>query len=314
MGKIAIVDIDSKIPNLALKKIEKYHLDGGDQVMWNPLPLWENTFDKVYVSCVFTDNRTKATKWEGLAEIGGSGYDLKKRLPPEIESVKPRINLGFATRGCIRKCDFCIVPEKEGSIRIVGELLDLWDGKSREVTLLDNNILAVPDHFKLICRQARENGIRVDFNQGLDHRLLSEEIIHELRSIRHKEYRFAFDQISDLDTVETALDMLIDNGLKRSFWYVLVGYNTTFAQDLWRLDYLRGRNQTVFVQRYRKTKGNLLLGQWANQHALFKAMNFWQFLQLSKYKAYRVKYADEVDFYLEGGSHARVQENQQGSI
>ena len=154
--KVLIIDIDSRIPNLALKKIEKYYLDKGDEVLWN-IPLAKDIVDKVYVSCVFTKNKNKCNFWEGMGDIGGSGYSLEINLPLEIEAVKPRINYGFTTRGCIRNCKFCIVPKKEGKIRIEGELLDLWDGYSKKVIVMDNNILALPTHFEMVCRQAREN-------------------------------------------------------------------------------------------------------------------------------------------------------------
>ena len=219
--RILFIDIDSKIPNFALKKIEKYHLDKGDEIIWNN-ELFKNSVDKIYVSCVFDWNKSKCKEWEGKAEIGGSGYSLEKVLPPEIEEVKPRINLGFTSRGCIRKCLFCIVPQKEGKIRPVGDLLDLWDGKSKDVIVLDNNILALPDHFKLICRQARENKIKVDFNQGLDCRLLTEDVVKELKSIRHPEFRFAFDDPALLPIVDKAISLLQKYNINRCTWYVLV--------------------------------------------------------------------------------------------
>ena len=293
-----MIDIDSRIPNLALTKIEKYHLDRKDHVMWDPEPLWLSTADKVYVSCVFEKNKAETAKWEGLAEIGGSGYSLTKQLPPEIEAVKPHINLGFTTRGCFRHCPFCIVREKEGKLRVVGDLLDLWDGHSKAITLIDNNILGMPEHFRLICQQAREKKLLVDFNQGLDHRLLNADIVQELQTIRHREYRFSFDSILYLPSVKRALNLLKAGGLNRNFWYVLVGFDSTFSEDMERLEYLKSEGQTVFVQRYSKTRGNLLLGQWANRHGLFKAMTFRQFLELPRYKAYLKKYRNEVEGYL----------------
>jgi len=54
--KVLLIDIDSKIENLALKKIEKYHLDKGDEVVWN-FPLMP--VDKTYVSCIFSWNADK---------------------------------------------------------------------------------------------------------------------------------------------------------------------------------------------------------------------------------------------------------------
>lgn len=302
MGQnILIIDIDSKIINIALKKIELYHQRRGDHVLWD-LPLWsEEWADRVYVSCIFIENRDQCFDWEGFAAIGGSGYDLTMKLPPEIEIVRPHINLGFTSRGCPRDCPFCIVPRKEGKFTVVGDLLDLWDGDTKSIlTVMDNNILADTEHFRKICGQARDNRIRVDFNQGLDHRFLTGEVVTELKTIRHKEFRFAFDNPEDLPGVDNAISLLQSNGLRSSFWYVLVGFDTKFREDLMRLNYLRDRGQTAFVQRYKKTRGNRLLAQWANQHALFKAMTFGEFLEIARYKKFVQKYRDEVDFYFEG--------------
>lgn len=304
--RIAIIDIDrTRMPNLALAKVAKYHTDRADRVLWNPLPLWAATADRVYVSCVFEKNRGLAAGWEGLAEIGGSGYSLSKRLPPEIEAVKPRINLGFAVRGCIRHCPFCIVPQKEGPPRIVGDLLDLWDGSSKVITLLDNNILAVPEHFRKICQQAREKGIRVDFNQGLDHRLLTEDIAGELKTIRHREYRFSFDNIAYLPSVRRALGIIKKAGLGVTFWYVLVGFDSTFAEDYERVMFLRERGQTVFIQRFKKTPGNMLLARWVNQIPIFKGMSFEQFLTLPRNAKFYRKYRDEIEGYFDGNKGVR---------
>ncbi len=293
--KVLIINIDSKIPNLALKKIEKYYIDKGAEVIWD-MPLAINIVDKTYVSCVFTKNKSKCNGWVGKAEVGGSGYSIEKELSPEIDAVLPRINYGFTTRGCIRKCDFCIVPRKEGKIHIVGDLLDLWDGKSKEVTVMDNNILALPEHFMMICKQAREHKIKVDFNQGLDHRLLTPEIVDLLSSISHPEYRFAFDHPSYLTTVGKAIKLLSDGGINRCNWYVLVGFNTTHEEDLMRLNYLREHNQRAYVQRY-ETHYNepfyIGLARWVNQPNLFVGMTWQQFLDYPRPDHKRLKEAIE---------------------
>ena len=280
--KILIIDIDSKIPNYALKKIEKYHLDKGDEVVWN-LPLYRQLADKVYVSCVFEKNKYKCFDWQddGKCLIGGSGYDLYTKLPDEIEQIKPRINLGFTTRGCIRNCQFCIVPKKEGRIKIVGDLLDLWDGKSKDVLLLDNNILAVPNHFRVICRQARENKIRLDFNQGLDHRLLNQGVVDELKTISHQELHFAWDNMEDFDTVDNAITLLQDNNINRCTWFVLAGFNTTFQDDLFRVNYLKSRNQNAYLMRFNGKTTNQLtaLARWVNNRSWFQAISWGEFLE-----------------------------------
>lgn len=295
--KVSIINIDSKIPNLALKKIEKYHLEKGDEVIWD-FPLMP--VDKTYVSIVFNWNQNQAKQYPN-AEIGGSGYDLKKTLPLEIDRTKPRINIGFTTRGCIRKCPFCIVPEKEGGIKIEGDIYDLWDKKSKDIILLDNNILALSKHFKLICSQLRKEKLRVDFNQGLDCRLLNKDMVKELKSIRHIEYRFAFDSMKIEPQVIKAIKLLRKYKINRCNWYVLVGFNTTFKEDLIRLNLLRKLNQNAYVQRYNFTqdKKYIPLARWANQHHIFNGMTWEQFINRSENKKYK-KYVDNITMCLAG--------------
>lgn len=278
------------MPNLALKKIEKYHTNRGDEIIWN-LPLAKPVADKIYISCIFKQNKKKCFDWQDDSKclIGGSGYDLSITLPDEIESIKPHINLGFTTRGCIRHCEFCIVPEKEGRIRIVGDLLDLWDGKSKDIILLDNNILALPKHFNLICKQARGNNIRLDFNQGLDCRLLDQNIVDELKFIRHKELHFAFDDLSYFNSVDRAITLLQKNGINRCNWYMLTGFNTTSGENLFRANYLKSRNQNAYVMRYNDSKDRKLipLSQWVNNRKWFQGMDFNQFLDMFENRKYR---------------------------
>lgn len=283
--KVLLINIDSKkIPNLALKKIEKYHLDNDDEVIWD-FPLMAHQVDKIYVSCVFEKNKDQCKQWEDIAHIGGSGYDIEKKLPDILENIKPKINLGFTTRGCIRNCKFCIVPQKEGKIRVVGDLLDLWDGKSKDVVLLDNNILALPDHFKMICKQARDNNIRLDFNQGLDCRLLNKDNVNELRSTKTHELRFAWDNPKDEKRIVGAIKMLKKVGINRSMFYVLVGFDTTKEEDLYRLEKLKSLGQRPYCMRYKNIKGNRFyndLASWVNQQRFFASMDFETFQKCRK--------------------------------
>lgn len=285
--KVLLIDIDSSIPNLALAKCKAFHEQRGDTVSEN-FPLAASTADRIYVSCVFQKNRHEAEQYEVYPQalIGGSGYDLKSKLPPEIDVIKPRINMGFTTRGCIRKCGFCVVPEKEGNIRIVGDLLDLWDGKNKRVTIMDNNILAVPEHFKLICRQARDNNIRIDFNQGLDHRLLTPEIVQELAITPISAYRFAYDGLGMRKSVNRAVALLHAHGINYAQWYVLVGYNTSLREDVQRINHLRFLHQRAFVQRYKPEDRNYItIARWAN-HRQISNMTLMQFMKHEGKAAY----------------------------
>ncbi len=282
--RIGLYNLEPQYMNLALEKIRIYHKQKGDEVE-DCTPIQANGFDMVYASSIF-DFTNKRYVSDSMLK-GGTGFDLTTKLPSEIEAIKPHLNRGFTTRGCIRNCSFCVVPRKEGHIHAVGDLLDLWDGKSKEIVLHDNNILALPEHFEMVCRQAIEHKLGLDMNQGLDHRLLTPEIVDLLAVTPHKEYHFAFDHPNMVDSVERAIGLLSAKGIKRSIWYVLAGYNTTFDEDLFRLNYLREHNQNAYLMRY-QTKENkrdkklISLARWANQHHIFHGMDWGQFLRALK--------------------------------
>lgn len=263
---------DPKYPRIPLKKVEKYYLDRGDKVIWD-MPIFANVADEIWVSCIFTWNKDKAAQWEGRAKwIGGSGYDMTKKLPPEIDAIKLYINYGFTTQGCIRKCSFCFVPKMEGDLHIVGDLYDLWDGKSKKITLLDNNILGNPEHFKKICQQARDNKLELDFNQGLDARLLTDELVQEIKKTRINPVRFAFDDPKIKPIIEKKLEILKKYNIK-AMWYVLVGFNSSFEEELSRVEFLIKNNQRAYVMRHercRDDKRYVALSRWCNSPLLGK--------------------------------------------
>lgn len=277
--RVGLYNLEPKYKNLALEKLRIYHQQQGDEV--------EDYFalaryDKVYASSIFTF--TDKSKVPEGAVCGGTGFDLTTKLPPEIEEIKPHLNFGFTTRGCIRNCAFCVVHAKEGWIKIVGDLLDLWDGKATFLVLMDNNALALPDHFTHNCRQAQKYHIKLDWNQGLDHRLLTPALCRLLAETPHIEYRFAFDSPASYKSVDKAIGMLKDAGINRSMWYVLVGFNTTFQEDLDRLNFLRECAQKAFVMRFNAKKSVKLdaLADWVNGYVGFAAMSFDEFLRESK--------------------------------
>lgn len=278
--KIGLIQLDGKTINIALEKIKMYYEQKGDFVSYIT-EIESNLYDKVYCSSIFTftDKRYVKKNWI----CGGSGFDLQSKLPDEIENMKPKINIGFTTRGCIHNCGFCIVPKKEGKIKVVGDIYDFWDGKNKDIILYDNNILAIPEHFYKICEQIKKEKLKVDFNQGLDCRLLNDEIGKTLSELSHKEYHFAFDSISYKNKVENALELLNKYGIKRSTWYVLIGYDTTYENDYERLNFLRDNNQNAYVQRYNNIKLERKkneLYSWAMQKHLFHKYTFEKYCRI----------------------------------
>ena len=113
--KIGLIDIDGhNFPNLALMKLAAWHKVNGDTVAMTT-PEDAGDFDWGYASKVFSF--TPMPELPGSFEIGGAGVNLSKSLPEEIEHLCPDYelygldySLGFLTRGCVRKCPWCVVP------------------------------------------------------------------------------------------------------------------------------------------------------------------------------------------------------------
>lgn len=282
MSKILIIDIDSTRRNYALDKIKIYHKLKGDKVR-SGYPYKLELYDKVYCSVVFGWNKKLVEKYEGRAEIGGSGYDIYKKLPSEIDKIKIHKNYGYTSRGCFRNCAWCIVPAKEGKLKYEMDLLDLWDGKNKDITLYDNNILAMPDHFRKVCKQAKNNKIRLDFNSGLDFRLINDENLQEINNISHRVLRFSWDNINDRLTVINKIKLLNKYEFKRSIWYILTGYNSEPAEDLERVNELRSLGQYVYLMRYKKTAWNGFLKRYCF-YQIYGKVSFSEWIKTNNYE------------------------------
>lgn len=290
--KIGIASIDSKIPNLALMKISAYHKSRGDRVeLFNPL---FSPYDLVYASKVFTDKPDDLYLPDNTIK-GGSGYDLKSVLPTEIESIYPDYSLfnceyaiGFTSRGCIRNCPWCIVPKKEGKIKAVADIYQFWHGQSH-LKLLDGNLTALPDHFEKILNQLIKEKIYVDFNQGLDIRLLTPEMAKLLSIVRlWKQIHFAWDSMSYEHAVRRGIHILSSFGMYRNkvMFYVLIGFDTTPEEDLYRVEVLRGLNIDPFVMPFnRRDEYQRKFARWVNHKAIFKSVG-WEEYKICKEKIY----------------------------
>lgn len=233
--KILLSDLDvieqrRPFPNLALMKLSAYHKAKGDEV-WLNFPLCLP--DKEYASCVFSWNRNGTSRLQNGAIVGGSGINLKAELLPEIEHTMPdytlypkiTFSLGFTSRGCIRRCPWCIVPEKEGQSRPWCRIYEFWDRRHSKIVLLDNNILAT-SNWRMTMDDLIAEGLEVDFNQGLDIRLVNEENVGYLKRLKTKKLRFAFDNIAYKPAVLEGTRLLFENGIppRKLSFYVLVGF------------------------------------------------------------------------------------------
>ena len=276
--KIGLIDIDSTIPNLALMKLSAWHKLQGDQVEFY-MPLWK--YDKVYASKIFRFSDMPELP-EGCIN-GGTGFDLTTTLPPEVESIYPDYDLyrcdyaiGFITRGCNRKCSFCYVPEKEGKIKKVGDIDSFWRGQ-KKIMLIDNNITAHPDCVAMI-KYLKETKAKIDFNQGMDLRLMTDDIAKELSTVKlWKQIHFAWDDIKMEKAILKGLDCLIANGVKKYkiMVYVLIGFDSTPIEDLYRVMKLKDYGVDPFVMPFdKKDKYQRRFARWVNMKATFKTVKW----------------------------------------
>lgn len=275
-------------PNLALMKISAFHKAQGDTVEW----WWGfGQYDRVYMSKVFDDSYTPDMPEPlNAKEVirGGTGYGLKNQLPPEIERVCPDYGLypeltkdtayGFLTRGCPNNCPFCCVCEKEGrESRKVADLADWWQGQ-KNIVLMDPNLLACRDHMALLDQLAA-SGAWVDINQGLDARLLTPKNIDAIKKIKIKEIHFAWDLMKNSKRIIKGLNLWKRLGKKNRHgkWgtvYVLVNFNTTMAENLYRIYTLDKMGFDPYVMIYDKPNAPReirLLQRWCNNKIIFRS-------------------------------------------
>lgn len=198
--------------------------------------------------------RASAFRQQGLrVRAGGPAVTLcPDRLPDFVEIGGEIPALGhhnpdatFTSRGCIRQCAFCAVPRIEGGLVELAE----WEPKP---IVCDNNLLACSRrHFDRVidCLKSLKG---VDFNQGLDARLLTSYHAGRLAELDLAVARLSWDRMEDESHVMGALGLLREAGFpkRRTRAYVLIGYDDSPADALYRLETLRGYGVRPFAQRY----------------------------------------------------------------
>lgn len=298
--RIGLIEIDSILPNLALMKLSAYHKALGHEVEFAEDG---RNYDKLFASAIFSKSTAKCEelirRYGKDIEIGGSGWSLDKDLPADIEYTKPDYSLydagrvarrirgimskerrltkaketvmagiGFTSRGCIRNCPFCIVPQKEGCFRQHSEIRDIINPLSNTIILHDNNFTADPCCIEKL-QEIRERNLTVDINQGIDVRLMTEEKAAALSSVRHlRSVHFAWDLMENEKSVMEGTSILLRYIRPyRLMCFMLVGFNTTFEEDQYRYQKLRELGIDPYVMRYNNRKDDIRLNhftRWVN--------------------------------------------------
>lgn len=299
---VLLVDVDLLKMNLALIKISAHHKKlGHDVVLQRGLSAPKNgagKFDFVYISCILRENAQDARRLakqfpSAEAQIGGCGINLTTELPPEIENIFPDYDLyqncdyslGYCTRGCPRSCEWCVIPAKEGKVRPVADIYQFYDRRFSKIIFLDNNILAVPKHFEKIVKQVTKEKLICDFQQAMDIRLVDDDNAKLIKKLKFISFpRFSWDNTKDEYLVMRGIEILRKNGVNRSIFYVLCGYDSTFEEDLYRVNKLRDLGQTTFVMIYDKNIFSIdirykYLRDWSNARTIFFSCTFEEYVK-----------------------------------
>lgn len=278
---------NTKYPNFALMKISAWHKSRGDKIDWFQ-PIWAEEYDRVYSSKVFTFTKKSQYLPEGTI-CGGTGYDMLINLPLGIEQSVPDYTLypfmdyalGFLTRGCSRKCSWCVVPQKEGEIKPYCDIDEIVRPGIKDVVLMDNNVLAHNHGLRQIEKMG-DMDVRVDFNQGLDARYIAtdEGIAKLLAKLKWSScIRLACDHKGMMPIVGKAVGLLRKHGIEAVFFsYVLV---KDVDDALERVEYLRKLKVKPFAQPFRSFDNSVQptpiqkrFARWVNRRQIFYSVSW----------------------------------------
>jgi len=322
--KIGIIDADllsnnsHRFPNLALMKISAYHkYRRSDKVTllmnYNDI----EKYDMVYISKVFdyTEIPIDIMKYDNLY-YGGTGfyYELMPDLPDFMEHMKPDYilyhswigdmmregakrkefeyyldySIGFMTRGCFRKCEFC-VNKKYDKVQLHSPVKEFLDEDKPYICLLDDNLFGYPK-WKDIIEELVATKKSFQFKQGLDLRLMTEEKAKTMSEVKYKgDYIFAFDNLKDRDLIEEKLTLWRKYCNKNTKLYVLVAYENQGIEDIKsmfeRIKILMKYKCVPYIMRYKDYKDSEFYGtyvnvaRWCIQQAQFKKRSYREWCQ-----------------------------------
>ena len=298
--KIGLIDVDGhNFPNIPLMKISAWHKQQGHSVEWYD-PMFSGHLDKVYMSKIFSFSPDYPYHINADEVItGGSGYCIElenglevyrkerdKNLPPEIEHIYPDYSLypkytqdtayGRLTIGCPMGCTFCHTGVKDGKKTVkVADLSEFWNGQ-KNIVLIDQSILSCRE-WRDLLQQLIDSGANVEFNGGLNIRMMTKEKAEMVTQIKQKIVHFAWDRYEDKKMIIPKFEMfkkISGFSERKMIVYTLVNYDTTLEQDLERIYTLRELGYWAYVMIYNKDSlppGHVYrkLQRWVNNRFIF---------------------------------------------
>ena len=292
--RIKLVQLDGKLPNLALMKLAHWHKAQGDDVglTRSVHPSLNESMmsypSRVYGSAIFAKSAPRVRQLLDVyphSVIAGTGTDNLSTVESVIGvgeyehydyAIYPEYqwSLGFTQRGCRLNCGFCVVPKKEGRPRSLNSITDIWrDGTPRNICLLDNDFFGQPkDQWQARISELIDGDFKVSFNQGVNIRLVDDEAAAALASVKYYDDQFksrrlytAWDRIGDEKIFFRGLERLNEAGIPSPhvMVYMLVGYapDETMEDVFYRFNHLKDAGCKPFPMVFDRTKRDMVAFQ-----------------------------------------------------
>jgi hypothetical protein len=319
LKRVLLFQIDGKMPNIALMRIAAHHRALGDEITFRKghtrfLGDAMSEPDLVYGSAIFERSRPMAERLKKdfpQAIVGGTGVDVGLSLEQigiqtreQDYSIFPGFaqSIGFTQRGCRLRCGFCVVPRKEGAVSEDRSPAEIWRGDPwpRELVLLDNDFFGQPNWPKRV-EEIRAGGFRVNFNQGINARFLTDESAAALAtldfrnaSMTTKRIYSAWDNAKDEARLFQGLGYLVKHGINPDnvMIYVLVGFwpGETEADRLYRIQKLIDFGVRPYPMPFVRTRELVGLQRWCNG-AYYKKIS-WPKWKAAKYQPSNLRLND----------------------
>jgi len=275
-NRVGLIDVDSKMPNLALMKISAYYKNQGCQVGW-AYPINYHKFNELFASSVF--DFSDKTWIHKNAICGGTGYDLKNWLPDDIDIVDPDYELyndmdysiQRFSRGCLMECPYCVVWKQFGKTETLKPMKLNPVGKW--IYVMDDNFFTNPFWEDAINEIISYNQpIKFD---GIDARTLSEVKCKYLSKVKLKtQIHMAWDN-PKTDLYNKFKEILQWISAYKIMVYVLIGYWSTPEEDLYRVEKLRELKIDPFAMPFNKDDAyQSRFARWVNHKAIFKSVKW----------------------------------------
>lgn len=197
--------------------------------VWDAVSYYKAQFPDVHLVLggIYASLLPEHAKRSGADEVHIGLFGKADGLLPDYSPVPEwKSSLLFASRGCIRKCGFCAVPKLEGApSELKNSIRHLIHPGHTSVTFFDNDILAMPN-WRAVFDELAELGIKADFNQGLDARLVTDEAAEKIVKVKMDAVRMAWDYFGIRNFVERAIETLAAHGIHRRemIFYTLYNY------------------------------------------------------------------------------------------